>query len=148
MPTFEMRVDGLAQLQERLHQAAARIEVTTHEATRVAASIIEREIKDQLRTTSHPRRTLTPSAPGSPPSLVSGTLMRSIAVDGPSGGLGVYTATIGPTAIYGRIQELGGVTGRGHRVHLPARPYVDPGWEKARPLVEAAYRTAWSQVFA
>lgn len=148
MATFEIRVDGLARLQERLAQAATRIEVATHEATRVAASIIETEIKSQLRTSSHPRRTPTPSAPGSPPSLVSGTLMRSIAIEGPAGGLGVYTATIGPTAIYGRIQELGGAAGRGHRVHLPARPYVDPGWENARPLVEAAYLTAWSQVFA
>lgn len=147
MPTFEVRIDGLAKLQQRITQAAAQLSVATAEATKVAASIVEREMKNQLRTTSHQRGTLTPSAPGSPPSLISGTLMRSIAVEGPTGGLGVYTASIGPTAIYGRIQELGGFTGRGHRVHLPARPYVDPGWNAARPLVEAAYLTAWSQVF-
>jgi phage gpG-like protein len=58
---------------------------------------------------------------------VTGTLRRSITVKGPHPlGLGRWEAQIGPTAVYGRIQELGGVTGRGGATVLPARPYVAP----------------------
>lgn len=31
---------------------------------------------------------------------------------------------IGTNVVYGAIQQLGGDTGRGHRVHIPARPYL------------------------
>lgn len=30
----------------------------------------------------------------------------------------------GPSAVYGRIQQLGGQAGRGHAVTIPARPYL------------------------
>jgi phage gpG-like protein len=147
VPAFEINISGLAQLQERLAAAAGKIDVVTREATVVAASLAETAIKDQLRKSSHQKRTPTPSSPGSPPSLISGNLMRSIAVDGPSSSLGVHRAQIGPTAIYGRIQELGGATGRGHRTQLPARPYVAPAWQAVEPAVAAAYVTAWSRIF-
>lgn len=147
MPAFEINVTGLAGLQERLAAAAGRIDVETKAATTAAGAIVETAIKNQLRTSSHPKRTPTPSAPGDPPSLVSGNLMRSITVHGPTGGLGTYTSQIGPTAIYGRIQELGGTTGRGHRTHLPPRPYVDPAWSLAAPEVATTYLTAWSRIF-
>lgn len=147
MATFEINVNGLGQLQERLTAAAGRIDVQTKDAMHAAASLVEIAVKNKLRESSHPRRTVTPSAPGSPPSLISGNLMRSIAVKGPTGAAGAYRAEIGPTAIYGRIQELGGNTGRGHRTHLPARPYVMPAWESAAPEVGAAFVTAWSHIF-
>lgn len=46
----------------------------------------------------------TPGNTTNPP----GDLSRSIDVDGPSGGSGVYTGQVGPTTIYGRQRELGG----------------------------------------
>lgn len=147
MPAFEINVTGLPALRERLLAAAARIDVETKVATTAAGAIVETAIKEQLRTTSHPKRTLTPSAPGQPPSLISGNLMRSIIVRGPTGAGGVYAAQIGPTAIYGRIQELGGTTGRGHRTLLPSRPYVAPAWQQASPEVAATFLTAWSRIF-
>jgi hypothetical protein len=87
----------------------------------------EREIKKTLRTSSHPRGTPSPSAPGSPPSLVSGALRRSVRAGRPrqTGAARWETATA-PTIVYSRIHELGGWTGRGHRTYLPPRPYVAP----------------------
>ncbi len=143
---FEVNAEGIRALQTALAAAAVRADAVTREATVAAASVYERSIKEELRKSSHPKRTPTPSAPGEPPSLVSGNLMRSVAVYGPTGGAGVYVAEIGPSAIYGRIQELGGVTGRGYRTQLPARPYVHPGAEKARTEVHGMYLTAWSTI--
>lgn len=144
MPSFEIKISGLGELQARLAAAAARLDENTKTATVAASALVETAIKDQLRKTSHTKRTRTPAAPGMPPSLISGNLMRSIAVRGPTGGMGVYGAEIGPTAIYGRIQDLGGTTGRGHRTHLPARPYVRPGWEHVQPAVAELYLAAWT----
>lgn len=87
----------------------------------------EREIKKTLRTSSHAKGTPTPSSPGSPPSLVSGSLRRSVKAARPvQVGAARWEAKTRPTIIYGRIHELGGVTGRGHATRLPARPYVAP----------------------
>ena len=149
MATFEINVNGLGQLQERLTAAAGRIDVQTKDAMHAAASLVEIAVKNKLRESSHPRRTVTPSAPGSPPSLISGNLMRSIAVKGPTGAAGAYRAEIGPTAIYGRIQELGGDTGRNGATHLPPRPYMQPALDKvvADGTLAACYATAWRTAF-
>lgn len=142
-----MRVSGVDELQAALTAAVGRMDTTTKEATAVAASLVEIAVKDKLRQTSHRRRTPTPSSPGQPPSLVTGNLMRSIAVRGPTGGLGVWGASIGPTAIYGRIQELGGMTGRHHATHLPPRPYVDPAAHQTFPIIQSTYLAAWATIF-
>jgi phage virion morphogenesis protein len=51
--------------------------------------------------------------------IESGRLRRSITyeVDG-------NTLRIGTDVIYGRIHQLGGMAGRGRKVHIPARPYL------------------------
>jgi len=54
-------------------------------------------------------------------------------------------AEIGPTAVYSRIQELGGDTGRGHRSHLPPRPYIKPTTQAEKARVYAFYRRAWEE---
>jgi hypothetical protein len=87
----------------------------------------EREIKRTLRTSSHPRGTPTPSAPGSPPSLVSGGLRRSVKAARPfQTGAARWEAHTAPTIVYSRIHELGGRTGWRHMTYLPPRPYVAP----------------------
>lgn len=121
----------------------AALPAVTERATITVALIAEREIKDQLRQSSHPKRTPTPSAPGQPPSLITGNLMRSISTVGPTGAAGYVSMQVGPTMIYSRIQELGGLAGRGHRSKLPARPYVQPGVEATIPQAEAVYLNAW-----
>lgn len=106
------------------------------EATKLAVvkggHLIQAETQKKLTSSSHKKGTPTPSQPGEPPSLVTGQLRRSIRVDHPNrGGEGIWSTRIGPTAVYGRIQELGGVTGRGHATTLPARPYLAPALEAA-----------------
>lgn len=130
-------------LRARLAEMLVAVPVATSAATVAVAHIAEREIKNQLRMTSHPKRTPTPSAPGSPPSLVTGNLFRSPKVVGPTKLPGSVSAQVGPTMIYSRIQELGGDTGRGHAVHLPPRPYVRPGIDAAVPQAEVVYLNAW-----
>lgn len=112
-------------LRERASTVAPKAAVTAMAHTALTATQLE------LSRTSHPRRTPTPSAPGSPPSLITGTLRRSI-VASPAVpiGPGVWRATVGGTVIYARIQELGGQTGRNHATTLPPRPYLRPAAEK------------------
>lgn len=141
-----VQVVGVAQLTEAFTGMLASLHTATRYATAQASHLLEREIKAQLALTSHPRGTPTPSSPGEPPSLVTGTLRRSISVKGPTPlGYGRWEAHIGPTAVYGRIQELGGVTGRGGATQLPPRPYVRPAYEKlARSgALTALYSSAW-----
>jgi len=141
-----IEVSGVAELEQALMGMVTSLNAATRTATTQAAHLLEREIKTELARTSHPRGTPTPSSPGEPPSLATGTLRRSITVQGPIPiGSGRWEASIGPTAVYGRIQELGGVTGRGGATQLPARPYVRPAYERlaASGALTSLYQSAW-----
>lgn len=146
-----VQIVGLTELNAAIEGLAASLSAATRSATAKASHLVEQEIKQTLATSSHQRGTPTPSAPGEPPSLVTGTLRRSITVDGPHPlGLGRWEAQIGPTAVYGRIQELGGVTGRGGATVLPPRPYVQPSFDRLAiggALIDV-YFAAWRTAFA
>lgn len=109
---------------------------------------VERQTKVNLALKSHKRGTPTPSLPGEPPALISGALRRSVKISGRGGRKGVYTGSVGPTMIYSRIQELGGVAGRNHRASLPARPYLKPAVLKSLPAMGknavGRVRAAWA----
>jgi phage gpG-like protein len=110
-------------------------------ASMAAAHEIQGRTRALLTAQDHPAHTKTPSAPGSPPAAISGDLAGSVLVsdDGDS-------ALVGPTTVYGRIQELGGeMFGHPmmhwqeppgvwhHSAHhsLPDRPYLKPATESA-----------------
>lgn len=141
--TITLPIEGI---RARLEAMVAATPVATVAATIVVQHIAEREIKDQLRKTSHLQHTRTPSQPGQPPSKIDGSLVDSVKVPTPTAVPGHVSARIGPTAVYSRIQELGGMTGRGGRVKLPARPYLRPAVEKTVPQAEIAYVNAWRGV--
>ncbi|EOD66908.1 hypothetical protein [Amycolatopsis vancoresmycina] len=143
-----LRVTGLDELRASLVASIGRADELTRVATVTGLGLIETSIKEQLRKSSHQKGTPTPAAPGQPPSLITGNLMRSMALRGPVGGDGRYAGAVGPTAVYSRIQELGGVCGRNRTVRLPTRPYVTPGAEEAIPKVHATFIAAWSGIFA
>lgn len=129
----------------------AKFDLATRAATAEAAKLTKAEIRQTLITTSHRPGTPTPSAPGEPPSKVTGVLRDSVDIEGPHRlGFGHYLAEIGPTAPYGRIQELGGVTGRGHATTLPARPFVAPSYDRLMSggSLAAAYYTTWRRAAA
>lgn len=140
-------VQGTAKFVAALDAVVKANDAATRAATAKGAHLIEAETKKRLTTSSHSKGTATPSHPGEPPSLVAGQLRRSVRVQGPARvAAATYEARIGPTAVYGRIQELGGVTGRGHATTLPARPYVAPSLEAliASGRLAAAYTEAWA----
>jgi phage gpG-like protein len=118
-----------------------RVDDATQTAIVAAGYLVEARIKMLLTTSSHPPGTPTPSAPGDPPSLVTGTLRRSITVDAPTGPANRRVIRVGPRVVYGRIQELGGIAGRG--AVLPPRPYVRPAFAATDRRVQAVFRARW-----
>ncbi len=139
-----IKLEGAAELKSTLLGTISAQQAATRQATATAAHLIERTAKEKLATTSHAAGTPTPSAPGEPPSLVTGNLRRSVRVVGPEstmlGGFQGWKAQIGPTAVYGRIQELGGPTLHGM---LPARPYLEPSYLEVKPKLRPIFEAAW-----
>lgn len=97
---------------------------------------------NELRRFTHPAGTPTPSPKGAPPARISGTLARSIRQEPMGGGrrIGPHTwqSEVGPTVVYGRIQELGGWAGRNHVTFVPARPYIAPATLRLRNQISDA----------
>lgn len=131
-------VKGLHEAIAALQAKGAAVDAATRVATATVLEMMGRAAKEQLAKTSHSKGTPTPSAPGEPPSLVSGNLRNSIAVKGPDSIPGGYQGQVGPTAVYGRVQELGGGPRR-----LPARPYMQPAYDSLKDKIPGIYRNAW-----
>ncbi len=111
-------------------------------AANAMAAEFHAELTDvTLRKSSHAAGTPTPSRPGEPPALVTGTLRRSAQVVPAvaAGTRAVSAVRVG--AVYARIQSKGGTvtvkrarvlankrTGQvfGKSVTLPARPFMEP----------------------
>lgn len=125
-----------------------RLILAVHAATRTGTDDAVDHVQDHTRRLlalrSHPRGTPTPSPWGQPPAKISGWLRDSVVTEPARETGNGWRGKIGPTAVYGRIQELGGVAGRGHKSKLPSRPYLKPAVDAAiadgslrRALVEA-----------
>lgn len=137
---------GVAEFRRALDEMVARASAAALTAVTTGGHLVEAETKAALGRSSHARGTKTPSAPGQPPSLVSGTLRRSIRVTTPEAkGLTGWTVSVGPSAIYGRIQELGGDAGWADASYLPPRPYLEPSLQKVIQdgSLAACYTAAW-----
>lgn len=133
---------GVAECLAGIAEMVTRQNAATGTGLGKCLHLLEREIKADLSVGSHERGEPTTSAPGEAPDLVSGDLRRSIQVDGPDEeGGGRWSGQVGPTVVYGRIQELGGQAGH---ATLPARPYVGPALEKMQPVMELTMREAWA----
>jgi phage gpG-like protein len=128
---------GIEAFVRKLDRTVVKVDVGVRVAAAAASHDLEARAKKAF-TEAHKSGTPTPSLPGSPPAVVTGTLRRSYTVDGPVRlGFGVYEAAIGPTVVYARVQELGGQAGRNLAATLPARPSFVPaydGWLRDRVL--------------
>lgn len=136
-------LEGVSEFGAALKAMTVAMDAATRAATATGAHLIEAQIKTELARSSHPKGTPTPSRPGQPPALVSGRLRNSVRVEGPTSlGTGTWQARIGPTAVYSRVQELGGDT---KRVVLPSRPYVQPAMTEVNTSgrLGAVYVDAW-----
>ena len=138
-----VRWSGTDRMGAALRLVAARQGAATQQALAKAALLVERNTKLRLSLSSHPPGTRTPSRPGEPPSLVTGNLRRSVRTRGPYRSGRGYTALVGPTAVYGRVQELGGPAGRGLRTQLPARPYLQPALRDSRADIRRIFLAEW-----
>lgn len=131
----------------------------------VSLSAIQTSAQDMLTDYTHPRGTPTTSPRGGPPALVSGNLRRSIKTRRDySGDVGVYAGLVGPTIVYGRIQELGGVIHptkgvflwwksqdgwhRATEVTIPARPYMWFAVEGNRAAIMNNFVRSWNATLA
>jgi len=141
----DVRVDGVDAWEAALAAVMRRVERATDRAVDDALAIVQRAAQENLARYTHPRRTPTPSPPGEPPALIGGALRRSERVRRTLHGPDLFAGGVGPTIVYGPIQERGGVTGRGHRTTLPARPYQRPAQEASKPDVRRTFADAWSR---
>lgn len=155
----DLRVDGVDEWSAALDARMAAVRGATDRATDDGLALIQRTAQANLSLTSHPAGTPTPSAPGSPPSLVSGALRRSVKARRTRRGPDVYAGGVGPTIVYGPAQERGAVivpkngpylwwrTATGMRratsVRLPARPFMAPAARAARAQVGRIFAQAW-----
>lgn len=128
----------------------AALEGTVVAAAEANKKIVRRAQIDLEATTkkaftgSHKKGTRTTAPPDHPPDVVTGALRRSI-TSSPVETKGLSASgTVYPAAIYARIQELGGVGGRG--AHLPARPYLAPSLTEAAPRMGKIAAEEWAKV--
>ena len=148
MPDISVSVSGGDAVAAALDRIALRVRLATRNAVKDANRLIQRRATTELSRYSHPPHTPTPSPPGQPPARITGHLIGSLSPTGPFPTGGGFAGKVGPTAVYSRIQELGGQAGRNHSVTLPPRPYMRPTRSKViadgslRRLFVGAWRRA------
>lgn len=141
-----IQLRGVSELIAALQAQQAAVAAATAAATREVAELVEQRAQRKLAEQSHPPRTPTPSMPGQPPATISGALSDSFHIEGPAVVGARVFARVGPTAVYSRIQELGGIGGWG--ATLPARPYLGPAVLESLSAIEAIYVRAWATALA
>lgn len=157
----EIRVEGTEQWHAAARNLMERARHVTDGAMDDALATVERAAQANLTRYSHPAGTPTTSPPGQPPALVSGALRRSIKTRRTKHGPNVYAGGVGPTIVYGPIQERGGTilpkrgpflwwrTGDGMRrarsVTLPPRPFLRPAARDSIPRIRRIFADAWTR---
>lgn len=142
---IEARVQGVDEWKAATQAIRERTRVETDRAVDDSLAVIQQAAQRNLSLTSHPRGTPTPSQPGQPPSLIGGALRRAVKARRLLHGPRVFSGGVGPTIVYGPIQERSGWAGAGHRSFIPARPYLRPARASAIPAIRRIFITAWTR---
>lgn len=134
-------IQGVAEARAALRRLAAYVDVAVGDGVGQVLSQTSRQARAHLSLGWHTRDTPTGSRPGEPPWRISGRLSRSMHIErARRTGAGRWSGTVGPAGVvYARIQELGGDAGRGHRSHLPARPYLKPSVRIVKPTIRRTF---------
>ena len=130
-------VFGVDAVKAALDRIVAESAAASVRIVKRAEVVVEANVKKQF-TGSHARGEPTTSAPGSPPDVVTGTLRRSITSSPVSMSGFAAVGSVYPTAVYSRIQELGGNG-------LPARPYMQPGYEASLTRLQKIATEEWAK---
>jgi len=124
-----------------------RINDATRKAVGTGAILIQANARQNFEG-SHPRG--KPHVGGNKPNvqIPGGKLRESISLIPESPvmlGPGKYTISVAPTVIYGRRVELGfhGADSRGRVYDQQGYPYLQPGVDKALPVIPRIFRDAW-----
>jgi hypothetical protein len=137
-------VKNLREVNAALNKFRRKGDKTARKSGKAIADDVQLVARALLTSRSHPAGTKTPSPPWTPPAMISGSLAKSVRVVGPTGGAeGYIHHKVGPTGVYGRIHELGGVTGAGYRTKLPPRPSLLPAWRQVKQWVPRIVEDAW-----
>jgi phage gpG-like protein len=122
MAGFEVNISmDIDRFEASITDWSKQCELEGHLASIDAANFIQELVQAKLSEFPHPRSEPTETMPfKGPPGLISGDLRDSVTVERMAvGGF----AKVYPTAVYARIQEIGGWTGNHHMQFLPPRPY-------------------------
>jgi hypothetical protein len=133
---------GIDQAIKQTQAIVAKADAAARTIVTKGSAVVEAETKKNFQG-SHAKG--QPHVGGSQPNVVSGTARRSITTTRASRtALGIWSATTGPTVVYGRRLELGypgGGAGRGLQM-TRAFPYFAPGTRTAQQKVDAIAVTA------
>jgi phage gpG-like protein len=141
-----MPLDGVDNLLKSFRDMAVRADTAGQKVVIRSQVVFEAAVKAAF-VQAHKRGAGTPSKPGRPPAVVTGTLRRSIVNDGVHReGLGSWSGRVFPTTVYARILELGGQTGRGGATHIAARPYMHPTLERVKPVLASIHVEEFNRV--
>lgn len=138
---ISVSVQGADKLDAAFDRMAQRVRSATRAGAKEGIRLVQRRAFVQLSRYSHSPGTPTPSPPGQPPARISGHLRGGLSPTSPYATGGGYAGKLGPTAVYSRIQELGGQAGRNHSVTLPPRPYMRP--TRASVIADGSLRRAF-----
>lgn len=146
MPTIKITTRGI----DRAHAQLDEMAIAARQAAPTLIDIVTRQVMRQQKTMLslgvHKRGTPTGSVAPEPPWRISGKLRDSVKIDrARKVGANRWAGKVGPSddVPYGRIQELGGWTGRNHATYLPKRPSLKPAWEIVRPTVTRRFAKGW-----
>lgn len=142
-----MALVGLEEMLGTLHTQMDTVRGMTPDLLDDAVEMVRWQAVNLLSLTSHEPGTPTPSAPGDPPSMISGDLAASVVPSEIVGDGDTWTVEIGPTTVYGRIQELGGICGKGYKTALPPRPYMLPAVELSIGAISEVFGSGWADAF-
>jgi len=141
--------------------ASARAGGAAAAANAMAGRFVDHEQKVTLNRSTHARGSRGAAPRGSPPARVSGWLAASFQIDRAAPGGDSASALAGPTAIYSRLQELGGGITKDpgfmhwvdyggpqyrHFVYVGPHPYMRPGVEAV--IADGSLRAAAAEAFA
>jgi phage gpG-like protein len=132
---------GIAEVQRALDKMLVQAREAAKKIVKRSEVVVESEAKWQF-IGAHKPNERTMSRPGEPPEVVSGPLRRSIKSDPVTLNGFVAHGSVYPTAVYARIQELGGSTGHST---LPARPFMAPAHDKSLPKMREIAEEEWAK---